>query len=146
MASFSTAASKPKNDLISRLASCSKQVQSGLSGWTCKPENKHTHTHTHTRSQNLSKIRAECSHTRIEFSAWNLRTLLQPDSRLHHLLPPLRSQCHKYNLRNNSDYDLPKCRTDRFKKSFFPAMAFKLPDANWLSQSRKHEPQVVRKS
>ena len=56
MASFSTAASKPKNDLISRLASCSKQVQSGLSGWTCKPENKHTHTHT--RRQNLSKIRA----------------------------------------------------------------------------------------
>ena len=59
-----------------------------------------------------------------------LKNIEQPDSRLHHLLPPLRSQCHKYNLRNNSDYDLPKCRTDRFKKSFFPAMAFKLPDAN----------------
>jgi len=37
IAIFSTVLSKPKNDFISKLASCSKHVQWGLSGWTYKP-------------------------------------------------------------------------------------------------------------
>jgi len=35
MAIFSTLDSKPKNDFISIVADCSKQVQFGLSGCTC---------------------------------------------------------------------------------------------------------------
>lgn len=36
MAIFSAVLSNPKNDLMSILADCSKQVQSSFSGWTCK--------------------------------------------------------------------------------------------------------------
>lgn len=36
IAIFSTVLSKPKKDLISKLADCSKQVQSSFSGWTCR--------------------------------------------------------------------------------------------------------------
>lgn len=35
IAIFSTVLSKPKKDLMSRLALCSKQVHSSFSGWTC---------------------------------------------------------------------------------------------------------------
>lgn len=42
MAIFSTVLSKPKKDLMSRLAVCSKHVHSSFSGWTC------TNTHTNT--------------------------------------------------------------------------------------------------
>ena len=43
IAIFSTVLSKPKNDLISRLASCSKHVQCGLSGWTYTQPTSHLH-------------------------------------------------------------------------------------------------------
>ena len=45
-----------------------------------------------------------------------------PGSRLHHLIPPKRADCHAYELRNKNHVSLFKCRTQRFKKSFFPAM------------------------
>ena len=45
-------------------------------------------------------------------------------SRLHYLIPPARSECQPYSLRNNSNKSVFKCRTDRFKKSFFPSMSF----------------------
>ena len=46
-----------------------------------------------------------------------------PGSRLHHLIPPKRADCHAYELRNKNHVSLFKCRTERFKKSFFPRMA-----------------------
>ena len=46
-----------------------------------------------------------------------------PGSRLHHLIPPKRADCHAYELRNKNHVSLFKCRTERFKKSFFPTMA-----------------------
>lgn len=41
IAIFSTVLSKPKKDLMSRLAVCSKHVQSSFSGWTCVNAHKH---------------------------------------------------------------------------------------------------------
>ena len=46
-----------------------------------------------------------------------------PGSRLYHLIPPKRADCHVYELRNKNHVSLFKCRTERFKKSFFPTMA-----------------------
>ena len=43
IAIFSTVLSKPKNDLMSRLAVCSKHVQSSFSGWTWTNTHKHVH-------------------------------------------------------------------------------------------------------
>ena len=40
--------------------------------------------------------------------------------------PPLRAECHSYNLHNNNKVSLIKCRTERYKKSFFPTMAHAL--------------------
>lgn len=41
IANFSTLASKPKNDLMSNEALCSKHVQRVFSGWTCDVQNFH---------------------------------------------------------------------------------------------------------
>ena len=49
-----------------------------------------------------------------------------PDSRLHHLLPPTRTISQPHNLRNTRKTSLPKCRTERFKKSFLPAISYRL--------------------
>ena len=46
-----------------------------------------------------------------------------PGSRLHHLIPPKRADCHAYELRNKNHVSLFKCQTERSKKSFFPTMA-----------------------
>ena len=53
-----------------------------------------------------------------------LSNIKEPGSRLHHLLPPTRQECLSINLRNSSSFSLPKCRTDRYKKSLFPAMMY----------------------
>jgi hypothetical protein len=45
-----------------------------------------------------------------------------PSSRLNRLLPPTRVESHGRELRHSSYFSLFKCRTDRFKNSFFPAM------------------------
>ena len=45
-----------------------------------------------------------------------------PSSRLNRLLPPTRVESHGRELRHSSHFSLFKCRTDRFKNSFFPAM------------------------
>ena len=55
------------------------------------------------------------------------------DSRLHYLLLP--KQCVTTKLRNSSNFSLPKCRTDRYKKYFFPAMAYILCNNNCVSSS-----------
>ena len=46
-----------------------------------------------------------------------------PDGQLHRLLPPVRSECHSYHLRNSSSSSRFQYRTKRFGSSFFPAMA-----------------------
>ena len=45
-----------------------------------------------------------------------------PSSRLNRLLPPTRVESHGRELRHSSHFSLFKCRTERFKNSFFPAM------------------------
>ena len=45
-------------------------------------------------------------------------------SRLNHLVPQTRANTHQRNLRNSKDVSLPKCRTERYKQSFIPAMCF----------------------
>jgi hypothetical protein len=45
----------------------------------------------------------------------------QPDSRLNHLIPPPRANEHNCNLRYGNRLTLFPCKTERFKKTFFPA-------------------------
>jgi hypothetical protein len=46
----------------------------------------------------------------------------QPDSRLNHLIPSSRVNEHCCNLRYGNRLTLFPCKTERFKKTFFPAM------------------------
>ena len=48
-----------------------------------------------------------------------------PGSRLHHLMPLTRARAQGRSLRFNDRPSLMKCRTERFKKSFFPHTCFK---------------------
>ena len=59
---------------------------------------------------------------RQELCAKTFKRILKPDAHLNHLLPPLREESHELDLRNNSNFTLIKCRTERFKTSFIPAM------------------------
>ncbi|CAB4023122.1 LON peptidase N-terminal domain and RING finger 1 [Paramuricea clavata] len=57
---------------------------------------------------------------RQELCAKTFKKILKPDAHLNHLLPPLREESHELDLRNNSNFTLTKCRTERFKTSFIP--------------------------
>ena len=57
-----------------------------------------------------------------ELCAKTFKRILKPDAHLNRLLPPLREESHELDLRNNSNFTLTKCRTERFKTSFIPAM------------------------
>ena len=46
-----------------------------------------------------------------------------PDGQLHRLLPPVRSECHSYHLRNSSSSSRFQYRTNRFGSGFFSSMA-----------------------
>ena len=59
---------------------------------------------------------------RNELCAKTFKKILKPDAHLNHLLPQLREESHELDLRNNSNFTLTKCRTERFKTSFIPAM------------------------
>ena len=48
----------------------------------------------------------------------------EPSSRLFSNVPPRRNAVHGRNLRSSHHISLPRCRTERFKTSFFPAMVF----------------------
>ena len=48
-------------------------------------------------------------------------------SQLYYLLPLSREEMHGRLLRNNLDCTVPKCRTDRYRKSFIPAMCSVIP-------------------
>jgi hypothetical protein len=54
-----------------------------------------------------------------------------PSSRLNRLLPPTRVESHGRELRHSSHFSLFKCRTDRFKNSFFPAMCSRTMNKSW---------------
>ncbi|CAB4009334.1 RNA-directed DNA polymerase from mobile element jockey [Paramuricea clavata] len=58
----------------------------------------------------------------LKLCAKTCKKILKPDAHLNHLLPPLREESHELDLRNNSNFTLTKCRTERFKTSFIPAM------------------------
>ena len=62
---------------------------------------------------------------RLKLCSKVLSNIKHPNSRLNHLLPLTRKESTSMNLRNSSCLSLPKCRTDRYKKSFFfPAIAY----------------------
>ena len=48
----------------------------------------------------------------------------EPSSRLFSNVTPRRNAVHRRNLRSSHHISLPRCRTERFKTSFFPAMVF----------------------
>ena len=62
-------------------------------------------------------------HTRrIELCIKLFTKIKKPESRLRHVVPPTRSQAHGCSLRNKDRPSLITCKTERFKRSFFPAM------------------------
>ena len=50
--------------------------------------------------------------------------ICQPTSRLNNLVPEIRANTHGYEFRNNQTFTVPRCRTERFKRSFIPTMCF----------------------
>ena len=68
-------------------------------------------TELHTRRDHL------CSKT--------FETIKKPQSRLNHFIPPTRACAHGRSLRFSDRPSIFKCRTERFEKSFFPAMCLK---------------------
>ena len=62
-------------------------------------------------------------HTRRMELCSNLFTKIkEPEPRLRHLVPPTRAQAHGRSLRNKDSLSLISCKTERFKRSFFPVM------------------------
>ncbi len=59
---------------------------------------------------------------RHELCCKTFKKIEQPDCCLNHLLPPLCAETHDRELRNNFNYCLPNCRTERHKNSFIPTM------------------------
>ena len=59
---------------------------------------------------------------RQEICLQTFKKICDPGCRLHHLIPPIRSNAHGRTLRNNNCVSLPNCRTDRLKQSFVPTM------------------------
>ena len=62
-------------------------------------------------------------HTRrMELCRKLFTKIKEPKSRLCHLVLPTRSQVHGHSLRNKDRPSLISCKTEHFKRSFFPAM------------------------
>ena len=62
-------------------------------------------------------------HTKkMELCSKLLTKIKEPESRLCHLVPPTRSQVQSHSFRNKDRPSLISCKTERFKRSFFPAM------------------------
>ena len=71
----------------------------------------------------LSIVKCDCHDERkLKLCFKVLSNIKNPDSQ--HFLPPSRRECSSVNIRNSSSLSLPKCRTDKYKKTFFPAMAY----------------------
>lgn len=111
MAIFSTVLSKPKKDLMSRLAVCSKHVQSSFSGWTCADTSRTFRSHTHT--QTWAEIRwqawrANCTHiysASLESDAGGSRML---GEWRFHTLHGCVSVCASTGTKHTSGFDLYK--------------------------------------
>ena len=63
---------------------------------------------------------------RRELCMKTFEKIAKTNNRLNHLLPPTREVAHGRTLRNKDCLSLPKCRTNRYKNSFIPAMCFEL--------------------
>ena len=61
---------------------------------------------------------------RLEVCSKTFFKACAPDSRLHCFIAPRREEVHGRRLRSSGSISLPKCRTERFKRSFFPYMIF----------------------
>ena len=72
--------------------------------------------------QNANCIRTDVR--RHELCLKTFKKIGNPSSQLHHLFPVSRGSMHGRSLRNNNSSTLPKCRTERYKKSFIPAMCY----------------------
>jgi hypothetical protein len=59
---------------------------------------------------------------RQELCCKTSKKIEQSDSCLNHLLPPLRAEIHDREFRNNFNYCLPNCRTERHKNRSIPTM------------------------
>lgn len=74
MAIFSAVLSNPKNDLMSILADCSKQVQSSFSGWTWKairkPSGSFLHQHKSTERRRVNVFRPCSSSVQWRWLCW----------------------------------------------------------------------------
>ena len=78
-----------------------------------------------TLSYDAALDQAKCSTLRARRDALCIKTfdkMRQPDSRLNHLIPPSRANEHNCNLTYGNRLTLFPCKTERFKKSFFPTM------------------------
>ena len=78
-----------------------------------------------TLSYDAALDQAKCSTLRARRDGLCIKTfdkMRQPDSRLNHLIPPSRANEHNCNLRYGNRLTLFPCKTERFKKSFFPTM------------------------
>ena len=70
-------------------------------------------------------------HTRrMELCSKLFTKINEPESRLHHLVPQTRLQVHGLCLRNKDRPSLISCKTERFKRNFFPAMCLYLIACN----------------
>ena len=63
---------------------------------------------------------------RRELCMKTFEKIAKTNNRLNHLQPPTREFTHGRTLRNKDCLSLPKCRTNRYKNSFIPAMCFEL--------------------
>jgi hypothetical protein len=80
-----------------------------------------------TLSYGAALDQAKCSTLRARCDGLCIKTfdkLRQPNSRLNRLIPPPQANKHNCNLKYENRLTLFPCKTDRFKKSFFPTMCF----------------------
>ena len=63
------------------------------------------------------------------------KKISQPTSRLNYLVPKVGANVHNYELRNNQTFTVPRCRTERFKRSFIPSMCNNRLGQTWIYNS-----------
>ena len=76
-------------------------------------------------SYDVAVAQAKCSSVRARRDLMCTRSfekIRHPVSRLNHLILPSRETEHNCILRNGDRLTLFPCKTERFKKSFFPVM------------------------
>ena len=66
-------------------------------------------------------------HRRQQLCKSFFRAMTLPTHRLHNMLPVKKQS--KYNPRTQQIYELPKCKTNRYKNSFIPWCLF---NAQWV--------------